>query len=262
MNTPLMPDLECSLRRSFRSHGRSPQRGQALVEGLVVLLVLLSIWVGIAWLGRFQDMALQATHASRYAAFALSRDPDAPVEADMRRYYFSGSAHQWSDRRGERLLSPGLEEVTLRADRQTVLADQAQAGGPVNNAGILREQWHIEDTGILASNIAVSPLARSGPATATDSFTGLNYFDRQQLVMRRHTAILTGSGHASSDAVSQQVVADSALAWGQSAGSSYARGQSVAAAMSQVDAAWNRAEPIFDWLGPWAGRVPDAHLGN
>lgn len=41
------------------------QRGQALVEGLVILLVLLVLWVGIAWLGRLQDMGLQAVHGSR-----------------------------------------------------------------------------------------------------------------------------------------------------------------------------------------------------
>lgn len=239
----------------------SRQHGQALVEGLVVMLVLLSLWVGIGWLGRFQDMALQATHASRYVAFALSRDPDAHPVTDMREYYFSGKAHQWSDRRGQRLLSPGLDEVTLRVDRQAALAEHAQPGGTAKDASTLRQQWHIQDAGILASHVAVSLLPGHGQAPTT-SVTGLSDLDHQQLVMRRHTAILTGAAHASGDAATQQVVADSALGWSKSAGSSYALGNSIATAMSSVDAAWSRPEPIFDWLGPWAGYVPDIHLGN
>ncbi|PLC49473.1 hypothetical protein CR159_12780 [Pollutimonas subterranea] len=238
------------------------QQGQALVEGLIVLLVLLSLWVGVAWLGRLQDMALQATHASRYVAFALSRDPGAHMEADMRRHYFSGPAHQWSDRRGDRLLSPKLDEVALHIERQTVLAAPAQAGRTSGNAGILRRQWHIEDTGILASTITVAPRSRPVRAVEPTSVTGLSYFDHQQLALRRHTAILTGAGHASSDTAAQQVVADSALAWSQSASASYALGANIAGAMSAVDAAWNRPEPNFDWLAPWAGQVPDTHLGS
>lgn len=261
--TPFPVQRPC--RRSIvtlRAQRSSCQHGQALVEGLVVLLVLLSLWVGIAWLGRFQDMALQATHASRYAAFALSRDSGAHLEADIRKYYFSGPAHQWSDRRGERLLSQELDEIRLRVDRNTALADLAQPGGIAEHAGTLRQQWHIQDAGILASHIHVSPLSRHEQTAEKPSVTGLNAFDRHQLVMRRHTAILVGSGHASGDVASQQVVADSALAWSESTNASYALGNSVAAAMSRVDAAWNRPEPVFDWLVPWAGYVPDTHLGN
>ena len=45
------------------------QCGQALVESLVVLPVLAVLWVAIHWLAHYQDMALSATHASRFAAF-------------------------------------------------------------------------------------------------------------------------------------------------------------------------------------------------
>lgn len=265
MKLILSPPLGCRLPTSSPWHEcawPTTQRGQALLEGLVVLLALLSLWVGVGWVGRLQDMALQAAHASRYVAFALSRDPGASMEVEMRQHYFSGRAHQWSDRRGERLLSSGLNEVTLQIDRQTVLDASAQAGRTSDKAAILRRQWRIEDTGIVASNIAVAPLSGPVRARKTATVTGLNDFDRQQFVLRRHTAILTGAGHASSDASTQQVVAESALAWNQSAGSSYALGTDVAAAMSRVDAAWNRPEPIFDWLAPWAGQVPDFHLGG
>lgn len=238
------------------------QQGQALVEGLVVLLALISLWLGISWLARFQDMALQASHASRYAAFALSRNPDETVESDVRQHYFSGPAHQWSDRRGKRLLSPGLDEVVLQPSRQTALANVAQPGGAVLYAQALRQDWRLEDAGVLAAQLSVAPRLSLVPQEQVLPADGLSYFDQQRLVLRRHTAILTDAGHAADDIATQQTVANSSLAWGNSANSSYARGKKIASAMTAVDAAWNRTEPVFDWLGPWSGRVPEAHLGN
>ncbi|SHG73860.1 hypothetical protein [Pollutimonas bauzanensis] len=243
-----------------RPAAATPQLGQALMEGMVALMALLSLWVGLSWLARLQDMALQAAHASRYAAFAFTRNPQADTEGDVRRHYFSGPAHQWSDRRGQRLLGDGLAEVALRYDSGAALAAQAQAGGAAPYAQSLRQGWRIEDTGILAGHVAVAPWPGLPPGPAASPSAGLNYFDSQRLVLRRHTAILAGAGHAPDDAAAQQLLAGSALAWGKSADASYALGAQVAAAMVRVDAAWNRSAPVFDWLAPWAGRVPDPHL--
>lgn len=246
-----------------RSAGKALyQQGQALVEGMVALIVLISLWVGIAWLARYQDMALQASHASRYAAFTFTRNLQAPVESDVRQYYFSGPAHQWSDRGGKQLLTDGRAEVGLRYDSSSVLAARAQPGGNALYARTLRQEWHLDDKGISSGHITVAPLSGRAMRPEIPSFTGLNYFDNQRLVLRRHTAILAGAGHAADDTAAQQVVADSALAWGHSAHASYALGARIAAAMARVDTAWNRTEPVFDWLVPWAGHVPDSHLGN
>jgi hypothetical protein len=233
-----------------------------LVEGIVALMALLSLWVGISWLARLQDMALQATHASRYAAFAFSRNPQADIETDVRRHHFSGPTHLWADRAGNRLLSDGLGEVVLRFDRHAVLAEQAQAGGDAHDAQVLRRDWRIQDTGIVDSQITVAPLSKLPSRPAALSITGLGYFDSQLPVLRRHTAILADAGHASGDTQAQQRVADSGLAWADSANASYAQGNKIADAMISVDAAWDRAQPIFDWLGPWAGHVPDTHLDH
>lgn len=238
------------------------QGGQALVEGMVALLVLLSLWVGASWLGRLQDMALQATHASRYAAFATARDPLADIATEVRQHYFSGPAHQWSDRRGKRLLGPGLDEVSLSADRHSILSPEAQAGATSAHAQALRQGWRLEDAGILDSRITAGPLFTQPSWHKKPSAYGLDYFDKQQLVLQRHTAILTDAGHASDDLAVQQRVAESALAWGNSAHASYTSGAKVAAGMVAVDAAWNRPQPKFDWLKPWSGHVPEWHLGN
>lgn len=247
--------------RSLKARARI-QKGQALVEGMVALLVLLSLWVGASWLGRFQDVALQAAHASRYAAFATARDPLADIAAEVRRHYFSGPAHQWSDRRGERLLGSGLDEVGLLADRHSILPPEAQAGTTSAHAQALRQGWRLEDAGILDSRITVAPLFTQASWQKKTSAYGLDYFDKQQLVLQRHTAILTDAGHASDDLAVQQRVAESALAWGNSAQASYTSGAKVAAGMNPVDVAWNRPQPKFDWLEPWSGYVPEWHLGN
>lgn len=253
---------DCVRTESGQQATSAFQKGQALLEGMIALLVLLSLWVGVTWLGRLQDMGLQATHASRYAAFALGRDPLADIEAELRQHYFSGSAHQWADRRGKRLLGEELDEVSLSASRDSALAAKAQAGGVVAHAQALRQGWRLEDSGILASQVSVAPVfkPRSSP---TDSFAGgLANFDTQQLILRRHTAILTGAGHASDDLAVQKRVAASFVAWGNNANASYTHGAEVAGAMALVDAAWNRTEPVFDWLEPWAGQVPELHIGN
>lgn len=238
------------------------QKGQALLEGMIALLVLLSLWVGITWLGRLQDMGLQAMHASRYAAFALGRDPLADIETELRQHYFSGSAHQWTDRRGKRLLGEELDEVSLSATRDSALAAKAQAGGVAAHAQSLRHGWRLEDSGILASQVSVAPVFKASSSVADSFAGGLAGLDTQQLVLRRHTAILTGAGHASDDLEVQKRVAASSVAWGNDANASYAHGAKVAGAMALVDAAWNRTEPVFDWLEPWAGKVPEFHIGN
>ncbi|NYT61219.1 pilus assembly protein [Alcaligenaceae bacterium] len=250
---------------AMRSRAKSKvllQQGQALVEGLVVLLALMSLWVGVSWLARFQDMALQASHASRYAAFSLSRNLEANIENDMRRHFFSGPAHQWSDRRGKRLLSSALDEIDVQTHRQTALAVQAQPGGALLHAQALRQDWRLDDTGVLAVQLSAAP--RLGLASLHNNLPadGLAYFDSQNLLLQRHTSLLTGAGHAADDMAVQQTVANSSLAWSNSANSSYVHGKKIASAMTAVDAGWGRPQPVFDWLEPWSGHVPESHLRN
>lgn len=236
--------LSCGLRSISKLHIR--HGGQALVEGIVALLVLLSLWVAISWLGRFQDMALQASHASRFAAFSLTRNPDATPIIQSRTHYFSGRDHQWMNHRGKSVLGNVLSndhsEVTLRVVRPLALEPGAQPGGVFKRAQELRRDWRIEDRGIVKATVAIAP--PNYPALA------------------RHTALLTGAGHAADDVDSQQRVAESPAAWSNSANRSYDLGRRVQASASALDRAWSRSEPHFDWLAPWAGHVPAYHLGE
>ncbi|RTZ41130.1 hypothetical protein EKL30_15740 [Candidimonas sp. SYP-B2681] len=242
-------------------HTHAVQDGQALVEGMVVMMVLLSLWTGTAWLGRLQDMGLQATHASAYSAFSSSRNPTAKIDHDVKRSYFSGPAHNWADRRGRRILSNELDEIVLQSMRHAALDNKAQPGGPGDDAQSLRRDWRLDDTGILVSQVNVSALA-TRPTLPKAAFTGMADFDMPYPQLRRHTAILTGAGHASNDLAVQQTVSRSALGWGSSATTSYGHGRSIASVMVSVDAAWNRTEPVFDWLAPWAGYVPESRIAH
>jgi hypothetical protein len=240
------------------------QRGQGLLEGLVVLLVLLSAWVAIAWIARWQDMALQATHASRFAAFSSTRHPDSMPIEPIRKHFFSGSAHQWTDRAGRELLSPERGEVSLIVNRYRELSSSAQPGGSERDAVQLRKEWAIEDAGIVSAVVRVAPQTLLGTAPGkTDSLKiGLDQFDEHYPVLSRHTAILSGAGHASDDLDTQSRIASSVFAWSDSASRSYTLGRRVSSVMSKVDNGWGRPSPQFDWLSPWNGAVPDRHLDN
>lgn len=235
------------------------QRGQALTEALLALSVLLLFWAAVAWLGRYQDMALQASHASRYVAFAQARG-EASVSDAVREDYFFGPAHRWSDRRGELLLAD-KNQVSVALSRGPELAAQAQPGQAVNYAQNLREQWGVADTGIVDARIKVGFSSRQihGGPKKTVFLSSLRDFDSEYPPLTRHTSILVGAGHAAGDAQTQQTVAGSALAWGNAASISYGLAQQIETIMNPVDAGWRRAAPSQDWLGSWAGDVPQRH---
>ncbi|MEO6985799.1 MAG: hypothetical protein ABI155_10680 [Paralcaligenes sp.] len=238
----------------------SKQRGQAAIEALVVLLVLLSLFVGIAWLLRFQDMALQAQHASRYAAFSLSRHFQLRPVDEIRRRYFSGPAHRWTDRGGLKLLDPA--QVSLQVTRPGALSAVAQAGGAVPEAVLLRQGWQIEDAGIAQARVLAAPRKpERHPLRKSDGLkVGMNQFDSWYPVLARHTAILIDAGHASGDQDTQRRVAQSGFGWGDNVAGSSRLGRQVQTAVQRLDQPWNRPEPEFDWLSRWAGFVPEHHL--
>jgi len=254
------PTAGKSRRRCLMPRGREAHAGQALAEALIVFSALLLIWAAIAWLGRFQDVALQASHASRYLAFAEARGASVSVEA-ARRYFFGMPIHRWADRKGRLLFSAEGDEVRLDVERGPQLDGMAQAGQGEPYAQTLRQQWHVADPGIVDARITVEFPFASGQAgsMAAGFMSGLRDFDQAYPKLTRHTSIATGAGHAPDDASAQRRVAGSALAWGDAAQRSYGLGQHVLSSMSPVDAGWRRPGPTSDWLSAWAGQVPQRH---
>ena len=240
----------------LRAHN-GVQKGQALLESLIVALGMAVLWVAISWLAQYQDAALSATHASSYAAFVATRHDPEERAVDLVQPFFQGRAHGWKDRKGEEIVD--TQNVYLHSSLGELSA-YAQPGQTAPLAAALRRDWRLEEGGILHARVGLSFADRHEAKPAARSFgLRLDEFDRPYPKLERSTAILTGAGHSASDASVQTRVAESALAWSTSYGASLAAGRAAQSRASQVEEGWGRPAADFDWLDPWSGYVPE-HL--
>lgn len=240
---------------------RTLQSGQALAEGLVIMLVLLLFFVGMGWLGRLLDMGLQASHASHYGAFQLSREIPDINKAELASRFLLGPEKNWRDRRGNLLLSNNAIAVTV--DHSEKLSAFMQPGANHEQASLLRKDWEIEDPGLARLALSVTPMfaaARKQPEANAVLGLGLDFFDHFSLSIKRHTSILTGAGHAASDRAAHTRSSVSQEGWQNAAGLSYASGRKIQSFAQSVDAPWDRPQPVLDWLQPWQGMLPIHHL--
>jgi hypothetical protein len=228
--------------------------GQALVESLVVVLALGAMFVAIPWLGRFQDIALQAGHASRFAAFSLARDNSLRPLPGIHRHFFSGSSHQWATSHGDRIVGDD-SQISLAVSTLPNLNVLAQPGGIEPDASAQRRGLRIGEQGLMKARVAVSFPSNAAPV-APDAAKAPAYPS-----VARHVAILVDAGHASDDTSVQQRVANSEPAWANMAESSHSLGRRAAGISVVLDKGWGREAPSFDWLEPWAGRLPAYRLG-
>lgn len=236
------------------------QSGQAALEALVSMLALAVLWVGVAWLGRIQDLALQASHAARYSAFMGTRhDSNAPANGGSVAS-FTDSANQWMDRRGEALHNSVYQDISVSFTRGAPMMAHKQLGGGDRVMTQLRHDWHGADKGVLTAQVHVVPRTIYVQEEGHSSLLKLYQFDKAYPLIRRHTSIMTGSAHSSADTATVERISNSDLAWSGPARDSYRLGRRVAAAASRVDAGWGRPQPVFDWLQPWADRLPEHHL--
>ncbi|CAM5181104.1 Pilus assembly protein OS=Castellaniella defragrans OX=75697 GN=HNR28_002323 PE=4 SV=1 [Castellaniella defragrans] len=228
-----------------------------MVEALLVLGVLGSLAVGIAWLGRLQDAGLQLGHASRRVAFARAHQGLHPFELDAGvDGYLSGPGHDWNTRRGTSFLGAASLAAGPQATASvfnTGVAPAMQAGDPVTGASQWRAELRLGDAEVWRGEAGV--VIGRPDATGT-----LRDFDDMGLTLRRHTAILTGAGAAESDEEVQRLLAESGQAWDQLAAVSRHRGRTAQQRLQGVDEAWARAQPDWDWVSGWAGQVPSRYL--
>ncbi|MFA5662785.1 hypothetical protein [Castellaniella sp.] len=230
---------------------RHAQAGQALAEALLALGVLGSLWVAIGWLGQLQDIRQQLDHASRHAAFAFAHQGLAPASIEAQAQQdMAGPGHVWQTRDGLARIS-GTAALHLG---QTGSPAPVQIGDPAAVAKALRRELHLGDEQPWAARISLATRGRpSVLGTLAD-------FDLSGLRFQRHTAIARGSGAAQADAEVHEILAQSQAAWRTMADSSRTAGYAVAQRMAGVDQAWSRAQPEWDWLASWAGRLPARYL--
>lgn len=223
-------------------------RGQALAEGMVGLVALAVLFWAIPVLGRYQDIALQAAHASRYAAFlaAVGAADEEAVSGMANTAHFSGSGRRWRTVSGDALM-PFVPEVSMQRVPD-VMGMQPGAGHAA--AAVLRREWQVGDDAMLQATVLARPLDVVSLGPAAPGFLGI----------ARSTSILTGAGHAYGNEAVQQRVAQGAAGWATAAARSTSAGREVTARMQDVDKAWARPRPDFDWLGPWQALVPADRL--
>lgn len=234
------------------------QQGQSLAETLIVMVAILLFFTVIPWLGRLIDINLHQTNASSYAAFQFTRQLDGVVEEDIKQRFFIGTDKNWRNRRQELIVNP--EQVQISIDRSQKLSADMQAGMQSEYAQTLRQEWQIEDQGIVNAQLQVTPFY--GQVSASESSAlGLNlgFVDSLQPRLRAHTAILSDAAHSSTDIATHQRTAWSDLAWSNVSTESYEIGKKIQSNASPVDRGFDRADPVFDWLVPWAGKLPAHH---
>ncbi|WP_454690830.1 hypothetical protein [Achromobacter aloeverae] len=111
----------------------------------------------------------------------------------------------------------------------------------------LRRDWRMARDGLLTA-YAGARAVRQGTGTGAG-------------LLRRHTALIGGAGHAAGDREAQDLIAANRAAWRRAADPTRRAGRRVAAALARIDAGWGRAAPDFDWLSRWADLVPEERLG-
>lgn len=208
------------------------QEGQAMAEALLVCLALLLLSSASVWLFRAQQVALSVQHASARSAFLAARQlPSASNQSAGRNYVI---AHLRS---------------TPSAQTRYRLADQWKADN--------RRIFQVD----VRQPLAV-PFADGGLFARMSAHNGAT----PALTLKRSTAILIDAGHASSDAHTQQRVAQAQTAWALAAHTSYDLAEKINHAMAPVDAAWSRPLLMSEWVGHWASVVPedtlDAHANK
>jgi len=218
------------------------QQGQALAEGLLVLLVAGLLWFAIVQIAQLQDMAMQAQTASRVAAFAAAHDTLQTDLRAVRQTHFAGGAHRWRDAVGKPMLPDPDAQLDLRLRRLAPLPDQAQAGASHADAVQIRREWRLQDAGLVRADVGVP--------------VRVPFQDEASMTIRRHTAILRDAGHSTDDASAQRRVGESARAWGDAVHPSQVAGRRTQSLAQALDAAWGRPAPSYDWLMPWTGAVP------
>jgi len=142
---------------------------------------------------------------------------------------------------------PGHDiDAEVRIALASTLSDTAQPGAAHPHAAVLRQEWHLGSADVMAMQ-AQMPLLQPSQADGA-------------LTLARYTAVLRGAGHSAGDAQTQQRAANSALGWQTAARRSTSAGQSVATRLNQVDLAWGRSQPTFDWWRDWTAKVPSEFL--
>lgn len=201
------------------------QRGQAIVEMLVLIVAILMLFWGLLWLQRWQQIKLQTQHHAALQAFKFSHSHELSQDQEgLTTAYLLG------------LYSPIAHKEHTERQALGVMPAQHQFLDVAQQEGLLgaTQRWRFNSTA---------------------------QGDGMQL--RSQTSIWVGAAHANNDEQAVARLEASTSLWQYAQQNSVRTFKTLQPVISPVDAAWGRKTPSTDWLRPWQQSVPAHHLqGN
>lgn len=225
------------------------QKGQAIIESLILLLVLATIFLAIMWLGRLQDIGLQLNHASRHNAFKLAYQK-MYLSADNSAVNYL-QTNKWLSRNGSSLINNASFSINITNNNPYLYTHKKF----INSLELI-DELNLSDKLIWQSKA----IANTG--NLSKGFNSLAKFDLQKLQINRFTSIMRAPNTISDDRQVQLNLANSPSAWANQANYSINLGKQVSSRLQGIDQAWARDLPKWDWLGSWLSKLPKRHLNQ
>lgn len=209
-------------------------QGQAMAEGVVMLLLLVLFVLGIRYIGHIGHLGLQQQTLSRFAAFQYSKTQQAPSQAQLQR--------QWTQS-----LPTALANTPLQTQTQTLAPLNSLAQPGQLDATLLRQEWGLADKGLGQVRLRTqAPALPMSWGTKTPSLT-------------RHTAIVLENPAPHHDAAFHQQARRSQRAWGQAARTSASIARDVNRELQPLEG-FQRPGLNTDWFMPWKDKLLRHHL--
>jgi hypothetical protein len=216
----------------------SRQRGQAIVEALLMMpLMGVLIWA-VSWVGSLQLSAQQMSQASRKAAMAaamgqpsIPRDEMTSIALNREVEPLTGVAEQHVAHLQDEWFGVGLQLLSVHAKAQAHAKSHAKA----------RAMAHAK------SRAKPHPLANSLVSAMTAPIT-------------RYTRVAVGAGYAHGDKDATHRIAHASTAWRKAERVSVVQARRAESLVSRVDGPWDRPTLQTDWLSAWADVVPTDRL--
>lgn len=242
------PDLRCCSALHVRCGG------QALVEAMLGLGVMIVLAWAVIGLGRRFDLVQQLAHASRHAVFIEATQASDEVQTQnwLREFWLTGAEQRWPAPQGGSVLVAGSERWQ---DAKASLPAEAQPGGTQFDARRLRPQWDLQDRGLVWRGAQVS--LRDWRLWAPgDHEKGAGVAALAGTTLMRHTTLVAGTGHTADDEETSRRLEQGQLGWAAAANRSRALGQDLTRMLTPLERGWGRPMPRWDWVRSWQGERP------
>jgi hypothetical protein len=202
------------------------QRGQAVVEAMLMMpLMGVLIWA-VSWVGGLQFSAQQMSQASRKAAMA-------------------GAMGQ--------PLSPRDAMKAIGLNRRV----EALTGVAAQQVALLQDEWFGGELQLLSVHAHANPNSNPNPNPRApylvSAFTA---------PITRYTRVAVGAGYAHGDKEARHRIANAPTAWRQAERLSVAQARRFESLVARMDGPWGRPSMQTDWLSAWADVVPGDRLNQ